>query len=81
MLVNRISSLQQQAETQIKRRIGIGNHISERKLIDEFARMGMNESIVSRTVCFNMNLLLIVTSYEQRLSKHMTLYLSISRIP
>jgi hypothetical protein len=38
---------QQQAETQIKRRIGIGNHISERKLIDELSRMGMNDSIVS----------------------------------
>ena len=39
--------LEQQAETQIKRRIGIGNHISERRLIDELSRMGMNESIVS----------------------------------
>ncbi|KAF3452998.1 hypothetical protein FNV43_RR03431 [Rhamnella rubrinervis] len=39
-----------QAENQIKRRIGIGNHISERKLIDEFARMGMNESIVRRAL-------------------------------
>jgi DNA replication licensing factor MCM5 len=38
---------QQQAETQIKRRLGIGMRISERKLIDELARMGMNESIVS----------------------------------
>ncbi|XP_062078304.1 DNA replication licensing factor MCM5 [Humulus lupulus] len=39
-----------QAETQIKRRIGIGNHISERKLIDELARMGMNESTVRRAL-------------------------------
>jgi len=38
---------EQQAETQIKRRIGIGNHISERRLIDDLGRMGMNESIVS----------------------------------
>lgn len=38
---------QQQAETQIKRRIGIGNHISERRLIDDLTRMGMNDSIVS----------------------------------
>ena len=37
----------QQAETQIKRRIGIGNHISERRLIDDLTRMGMNDSIVS----------------------------------
>lgn len=36
-----------QAETQIKRRMGIGSHISERRLIDELARMGMNESIAS----------------------------------
>ncbi|KAG5243774.1 DNA replication licensing factor MCM [Salix suchowensis] len=35
-----------QAETQIKRRVGIGMRISERKLIDELARMGMNESVV-----------------------------------
>ncbi|EXB96882.1 DNA replication licensing factor mcm5-A [Morus notabilis] len=39
-----------QAETQIKRRIGIGNHISERKLIDELTRMGMNESTVRRAL-------------------------------
>ncbi|KAJ7979647.1 DNA helicase [Quillaja saponaria] len=39
-----------QAETQIKRRIGIGNHISERRLIDELSRMGMNESIVRRAL-------------------------------
>lgn len=35
-----------QAETQIKRRMGIGSHISERRLIDDLTRMGMNESIV-----------------------------------
>ncbi|KAL6523446.1 minichromosome maintenance protein 5 [Orobanche gracilis] len=35
-----------QAETQIKRRMGIGSHISERRLIDELTRMGMNESTV-----------------------------------
>jgi DNA replication licensing factor MCM5 len=40
---------EQQAENQIKRRIGIGNHISERRLIDDLGRMGMNESIVSST--------------------------------
>ncbi|KAF5742059.1 DNA replication licensing factor MCM5 [Tripterygium wilfordii] len=39
-----------QAETQIKRRIGIGNHISERKLIDDLSRMGMNESIIRRAL-------------------------------
>ncbi|CAK9326524.1 unnamed protein product [Citrullus colocynthis] len=39
-----------QAETQIKRRIGIGNHISERRLIDELTKMGMNESIVRRAL-------------------------------
>ncbi|OIV99868.1 hypothetical protein TanjilG_26206 [Lupinus angustifolius] len=39
-----------QAETQIKRRIGIGNHISERRLIDDLSRMGMNESIVRRAL-------------------------------
>ncbi|GAB2289125.1 minichromosome maintenance protein 5 [Dionaea muscipula] len=40
----------QQAETQIKRRVGIGSYISERRLIDELTRMGMNESIVRRAL-------------------------------
>lgn len=39
-----------QAEAQIKRRIGIGSHISERRLIDDLTRMGMNESIVRRAL-------------------------------
>ncbi|XP_031483441.1 DNA replication licensing factor MCM5 [Nymphaea colorata] len=39
-----------QAETQIKRRMGIGSHISERRLIDDLTRMGMNESIVRRAL-------------------------------
>ncbi|KAK9269735.1 hypothetical protein L1049_001513 [Liquidambar formosana] len=39
-----------QAESQIKRRVGIGNHISERRLIDELSKMGMNESIVRRAL-------------------------------
>ncbi|KAI3902911.1 hypothetical protein MKW92_027171 [Papaver armeniacum] len=38
------------AETQIKRRMGIGSHISERRLIDELARMGLNDSIVRRAL-------------------------------
>nr|ACN25496.1 unknown [Zea mays] len=39
-----------QAEAQIKRRMGIGSHISERRLIDGLNRMGMNESIVRRAL-------------------------------
>ncbi|AQK75822.1 DNA replication licensing factor MCM5 [Zea mays] len=39
-----------QAEAQIKRRMGIGSHISERRLIDDLNRMGMNESIVRRAL-------------------------------
>ncbi|KAK6944391.1 MCM domain [Dillenia turbinata] len=39
-----------QAETQIKRRMGIGSQISERRLVDELTRMGMNESIVRRAL-------------------------------
>ncbi|KAH9654541.1 DNA replication licensing factor MCM5 [Citrus sinensis] len=39
-----------QAETQIKRRIPIGNQISERRLIDDLTRMGMNESIIRRAL-------------------------------
>ncbi|KAF7152451.1 hypothetical protein RHSIM_Rhsim01G0133100 [Rhododendron simsii] len=34
-----------QAETQTKRRMGIGSHLSERRLIEKLGRMGMNESI------------------------------------
>ncbi|MBA0806958.1 hypothetical protein Gohar_022798 [Gossypium harknessii] len=32
-------------DIKIKRRLGIGNHISERRLIDDLTRMGMNESM------------------------------------
>ncbi|KAE8710471.1 DNA replication licensing factor MCM5 [Hibiscus syriacus] len=39
-----------QAENQIKRRLGNGNRISERRLIDDLTRMGMNESIVRRAI-------------------------------
>ncbi|KAK5830170.1 hypothetical protein PVK06_013964 [Gossypium arboreum] len=39
-----------QAENQIKRRLGIGNHISERSLIDDLTRMDMNESMVRRAI-------------------------------
>lgn len=39
-----------QAESQIKRRMGIGSHISERRLIDDLTRMGLNESIVRRAL-------------------------------
>ncbi|KAK9149833.1 hypothetical protein Scep_008590 [Stephania cephalantha] len=39
-----------QAEAQIKRRMGIGSHISERRLIDDLTRMGMNESMVRRAL-------------------------------
>ncbi|KAK9706033.1 hypothetical protein RND81_07G100600 [Saponaria officinalis] len=38
------------AEAKIKRRIGIGSHISERRLIDDLTRMGLNESIVRRAL-------------------------------
>ncbi|XP_008784797.2 DNA replication licensing factor MCM5 [Phoenix dactylifera] len=39
-----------QAETQIKRRMGIGSQMSERRLVDQLTRMGMNESIVRRAL-------------------------------
>lgn len=38
------------AEAQVKRRLGIGNRISERRLIDDLARMGLNDSIVRRAI-------------------------------
>lgn len=33
--------------------MGIGSHISERRLIDELTRMGMNESIVRKINAFD----------------------------
>ncbi|CAM8931366.1 unnamed protein product [Rhodiola kirilowii] len=39
-----------QAEVQIKRRVGIGNHISERRIVDELSKMGMNDSVVRRAL-------------------------------
>ncbi|XP_024528637.1 DNA replication licensing factor MCM5 [Selaginella moellendorffii] len=40
----------QQVETQIKRRMGIGSFMSERRLIDELMRMGMPEPTVRRAL-------------------------------
>eukprot|EP00897_Mesotaenium_endlicherianum_P006093 jgi/Mesen1/5511/ME000279S04719 len=40
----------QQVESQVKRRLGIGSYISERRLVDELTRMGLNESIVRRAL-------------------------------
>ncbi|KAL4181410.1 hypothetical protein AMTRI_Chr12g271080 [Amborella trichopoda] len=40
----------QQVETQIRRRMGIGSIMSERRLIDELTRMGMSESIIRRAL-------------------------------
>ncbi|KAH7297734.1 hypothetical protein KP509_25G009500 [Ceratopteris richardii] len=40
----------QQIEAQIKRRMGIGSYMSERRLVDELAKMGMNESSVRRAL-------------------------------
>jgi len=37
----------QQVEVQLKRRMGIGSFLSERRLIDEITRTGMSESSVS----------------------------------
>lgn len=40
----------QQIETQIKRRMGIGSYLSERRLVDELGKMGMSESSVRRAL-------------------------------
>ncbi|MCO5575326.1 hypothetical protein L7F22_029126 [Adiantum nelumboides] len=40
----------QQIETQIKRRMGIGSYMSERRLVDELGKMGMSESSVRRAL-------------------------------
>eukprot|EP00249_Psilotum_nudum_P028869 c38848_g1_i1 orf=883-3066(-) len=40
----------QQIESQIKRRMGIGSYMSERRLVDELAKMGMSEFTVRRAL-------------------------------
>ncbi|KAG5521823.1 hypothetical protein RHGRI_034150 [Rhododendron griersonianum] len=55
-----------QAETQIKRRMGIGSHLSERRLIDELGRMGMNESIEISPVYLSRSHSLIDTASSSR---------------
>ena len=37
-------------EAQIKRRVAIGAHVSERKLVDELVRCGLPESLIRRAV-------------------------------
>ncbi|XP_047310879.1 DNA replication licensing factor MCM5 [Impatiens glandulifera] len=49
-LTPEMSSEIKQAETQIRRRMGIGSHLSTRRLIDDLSRMGLNESIVRRAL-------------------------------
>ena len=39
-------------EAQIKRRVAIGSHVSERKLIDELVRVGMPENLVRKALLF-----------------------------
>lgn len=55
----------QQAETHIKRRMGIGSHISERRLIDDLTRMGLNESIVSN--CLQHMLTYILFAFFEKI--------------
>lgn len=38
----------QQVELQVKRRMGIGSFLSERRLIEEIMRTGLGEATVSR---------------------------------
>ncbi|XLR10225.1 hypothetical protein HN51_046854 [Arachis hypogaea] len=61
-----------QAETQIKRRIGIGNHISERRLINDLSRMGMNKSIALISSNFGLNLLVEMILDVMNLKKCLT---------
>ena len=39
-------------EAQIKRRVAIGSYVSERKLVDELVRVGMNEGMVRRALLY-----------------------------
>ncbi|KAG5565263.1 hypothetical protein RHGRI_001227 [Rhododendron griersonianum] len=57
---------EQQAETQINRRMGNGSHLSERRLIDELGRMGMNESIEISPVYLSRSHSLIDTASSSR---------------
>lgn len=40
------------AESQIRRRVAIGAHVSERKLVDELVRIGLPEGLVRRALVF-----------------------------
>lgn len=44
----------QQVELQVKRRMGIGSFLSERRLIDEIMRTGLGESTVSLLPTFDL---------------------------
>ncbi len=39
-------------EVQIKRRVAINSYVSERKMIDELVRIGLNESLVRRALLY-----------------------------
>ncbi len=39
-------------EAQIRRRVAIGAHVSERKLVDELVRVGLSEQLVRRALAF-----------------------------
>ena len=46
----------QHVQVQIKRRISIGGFVSERHLIDELVRVGLNDSLVRRALLFLVQL-------------------------
>lgn len=54
-LVQRVTPEQRQElqsiEVQINRRVALGSTVSERKLIEDLARFGLNESLVTRAIC------------------------------
>ncbi len=42
----------QVVETQIKRRVAIGSYVSERKLVDELVRVGLNDHLVRKSLMY-----------------------------
>ena len=39
-------------EVQIKRRVAIGSSVSQRKLVEELVRVGLNDSLVRRALIY-----------------------------
>ncbi len=58
-------------EVQIKRRIAIHSYVSERRLIDELVRIGLNESLIRRALLYMTTMNDLEYVKERRLIKRL----------